>query len=449
MTDADTHPAGTSRRAVMSGALGIGGLGVAGALGGCAGNVVSATATGPLVRMWDLLGGSDGELMDTILTEVRAELPDLTIDRTTLAWGAPYYTKLAMAAAGGRAPEAAIVHLSRLIGYAPGGLLEPFDLDMLADVGITEADFAPALWERALYEGELYALPLDTHPMVMFYDPAIADEAGLLDSSGVFTEITSTEEFLEAGRALAEVTGDTGIAYGYLNDAAQAWRLFWGLYGQQDAPFDLTPGKPAQLDEEAAVEVLAFMGSMLDGTVTATNSDYGSAIANFISGRSGAILSGDWELNTFRGAIPEVGAVPVPTLFNVPAAFGDSHSYVLPRQISPDPDRRRATYDVLATILRQGTTWAEAGHIPTLSSVVESEEYQRLSPQSDYAEAGEYIFLDPPVWFGGAGSDFQNRMCQAMQRSLQGLISPEEAVAEMLDEMDTLLQAPAPAGEGS
>lgn len=436
---------GLTRRSVLRGALAGGGLLAAGALSGCGGSVLSAAASGPLVRTWDLLGGSDGELMDEILGTVRADLPDITIDRTTLAWGAPYYTKLAMASAGGRAPEAAVVHLSRLIGYAPGGLLEPFDIDMLAQVGITESDFPPALWERALYEGELYALPLDTHPVVSFYNPEIAEPAGLLDSEGKLIEITSPDGFLEAGRAMAEVTGNTGIAYGYLNDDAQAWRLFWGFYGQKGAEYDLTPGRPAEIDDGAAIEVLEFMQSMLDGTVTATNSDYGSAIANFTSGRSGMILSGEWELNSLREAVPEIGGAPMPIIFDQPAAFADSHAYVLPRQVSPDPERREATYEVLAATLREGDTWARAGHIPTLNDVVESPDYQALEPQADYAEAAEWVFLDPPVWFTGAGSDFQNRMCQAMSAALQGHRSASDAVDAMVAEMNVLLETPAPA----
>jgi len=435
---------GLSRRSLLRGAMAGGGFLAAGALAGC-GSVRSAAANEPLVRVWDLLSGADGELMDEMLDDVRAEAPDITIDRTTLAWGPPYYTTLAMASAGGRAPETAVIHLSRLIGYAPGGLLEPFDLDLLAQVGIHESDFPPALWERALYEGELYALPLDTHPVVTFFNPEIAGPAGLLDANGKLIEITNPDEFLDAGRAMAEVTEDTGIAYGYLGDDAQAWRLFWGLYGQKGGQYDLTPGRPAELDYGAATEVLEFMQSMLDGTVTARNSDYGTAIANFSSARSGMIISGDWELNALREAVPDIGGAPMPIIFDEPASFGESHAYVLPRQIDTDPARREATYEVLAGLLRQGHRWAEAGHIPTLTETIESPEYQALEPQSDYAEAGEWVFLDPPVWFTGAGSDFQTRMSQAMSAALQGNRTAADAVDAMVSEMNTFLETPAPA----
>ncbi|WP_245528858.1 extracellular solute-binding protein [Beutenbergia cavernae] len=383
--------------------------------------------------------------MGEIVDEVRVELPDISIDRTTLAWGAPYYTKLAMASTGGRAPEAAVMHLSRLIGYAPGGLLEPFDMDMLEQVGIRESDIPAALFERCLFQDEMYALPLDTHPFITFYNPAIAEPAGLLNPDGTLIEITSPDEFLDAGRAMADVTGAQGIAYGYLSDPAQAWRLFWGLYGQSGAEYDFTPGQDVGFDDGTAVELLEFMQSMLDGTVAAPNSDYGSAIANFTTEQAGLILSGVWEKTSLQGAFPDLGGSPVPVMFGTPAAFGDSHSYVLPRQLTPNPARREATYEVLGAILKQGLTWAGAGHIPSLIPVVESPEYQDLVPQSNYAQAAESIFLDPPVWFAGSGSDFQNRMCQAMQTALQGLGSARDSVDTMIREMNTFLATPAPA----
>jgi multiple sugar transport system substrate-binding protein len=40
--------------------------------------------------------------------------------QTVLAWGPPYYTKLAMASAGGRAPDLAIMHASRAVCSSPG-----------------------------------------------------------------------------------------------------------------------------------------------------------------------------------------------------------------------------------------------------------------------------------------------------------------------------------------
>lgn len=52
--------------------------------------------------------------------------------------------------------------------------------------------------------------------------------------------------------------------------------------------------------------------------------------------------------------------------------------------------------------------------------------------------------LDPPNWFAGAGSNFQNRMCQPLQSALLGDTTPEKAVRQMVREADTLLRQPNP-----
>lgn len=438
-----TAPPGVSRRRFLqtalvgAGAVTLGG----GTLSGCASSASAGGRT--TVRIWDLFSGADGERMQSMQADAMRANPDVSIESVTLAWGSAYYTKLAMASSGGRPPEAAILHMSRLAGYAPGGLLEPFDQDALAALGVREENFAPAVWERATFEGELYALPLDTHPFITFYDPEIAGQAGLTGADGLLTEISSPDAFLDAGRAMAEVTGDTGMAFGYLLDTSQSWRLFWGLYAQTGAGHDLAPGRGAELDAGAATEVIEFMQAMLDGTVAPSKQDYAGAIASFVTGRSGLIVSGEWELPAFQAAIPDVGGAPFPTLFGTPANYADSHAFVLPRQATPDPARRDATYRVLADLLTQGSlTWARAGHIPAYQPVLSEPGYAELSPQRDYARAGDIVVLDPPVWFAGAGSDFQARMCDAMSSALQGRAKASSAVDGMLREMNRFLETP-------
>lgn len=52
--------------------------------------------------------------------------------------------------------------------------------------------------------------------------------------------------------------------------------------------------------------------------------------------------------------------------------------------------------------------------------------------------------LDPPNWFAGAASNFQNRMCQPLQSALLGNTSAEKAVRQMVREANTLLRQPNP-----
>ncbi|MFI9583498.1 extracellular solute-binding protein [Streptomyces sp. NPDC052236] len=436
--------AGVSRRGLLR--YGMAGAGAAllasGPLTGCASPAASSDASA--LRVWDLFQGGDGILMNDMIKAVSSAGDGFAVDRTILDWGPSYYTKLAMSAAGGRASDVAVLHLSRLAGYAPGGLLDHFDLDLLAEFGCSEADFAPAVWKRTRHEGAVYAIPLDVHPFIVFYDRDAADKAGLLDSSGELAPMGSPEALLDAGKALAKATGGSGILFGHVTDTAQNWRQFAALYAQTGAAFTLPEGGPAEIDTDAAIRVVAFMQQLFDGRTNPNNLDYNGAMAGFIGGRGGMAMIGEWELPTLRKSGIPLGAAPFPQVFERPAVYTDSHSFVLPHQADPDPGRRREAHRYVAQMVKQSLTWASAGHIPAYQPVLARPEYAALNPQSSYAEAGKVAVLDPPNWFAGAASNFQNRMCQPLQSALLGNTSAEKAVRQMVREANALLHQPNP-----
>ncbi|MFI7274907.1 extracellular solute-binding protein [Streptomyces sp. NPDC049879] len=425
-------------------------LGLAGTAALLAGGPLAACASpaassGPnALKVWDPFSGGDGMLMDDMVDAVSRGRDGFDIDRTTLEWGPSYYTKLAMSAAGGRAPDVAICHLSRLAGYAPGGLVDPFDLDLLAEFGVTEADFTDAVWSRVKDGDKLWAVPLDTHPFIVFYDQDLADRAGLLDTSGALAPMGSPDAVYAAGEALAELTGGPGIVFGHVNDTAQNWRQFLGLYAQTGAEFTLPEGGTPQIDEDAALRVVEFMTRLFGGSPNPGNLDYNGAMAAFMGGRAGMIMLGEWELPTLQGSGVNLGAAPFLQVFEHPAVYADAHSFVLPHQDSPDAGRRRQAHRYVASILKRSMTWAQAGHIPAYQPIVSAPEYAGLGIQSSYAAAGEIAVFDPPNWFAGAGSNFQNRMSQPLQSALLGNTSPEGAVEQMVRECATLLDQPDP-----
>ncbi|MFE9808683.1 extracellular solute-binding protein [Streptomyces sp. NPDC005548] len=448
MSDLPPNPGnGTrlSRRRVLTASLASAGALLAG--GGLSGCGAALAADDTTVRLWDLFSGADGGLFNTMVDAGKPDMPGTRIDRTVLEWGSPYYTKLAMASAGGRGPDVAIAHMSRLSGYAPTGLLDPWDLDTLAEFGVGEDDFAEAVWARTQYRNRTYAIPLDTHPFIVFYHPEPARKAGLLTAAGTLDmdAFSSPDRFLAAGRELAKASGKQGIAFGYVTDASQGWRLFYGLYKQTGGRFELPEGGPAEVDEDRMAEVIAFMAKLVDGTTNPHRLDYPSAIAAFANRQTAMILSGEWELGTFRAADKNVDAAPFPTVFGTPAVYADSHSFVLPRRPHADAAHRRRTQRAVAALLKASRVWATAGHIPAYSPVTRTADYGRLRPQSHYVAAQNHVVLDPPVWFAGAGSDFQNAMSQVLQQAMLDGLAPDRAARAMVRRLNTFLSKPSPA----
>lgn len=442
MSDLSPPSRQLSRRRLLGTSAGaVGALSLTGGLTGCAGAVGADR-----LDYWHLMSGGDGIRMGDMVKAINARNLGFAAKQTVLAWGPPYYTKLAMASVGGKAPDVAIMHATRVAGYAPGGLLDPWDLDLLAEFGVTEDKFPSRVWEKGTYEGKVYSISLDSHPFIFMYNTDVAEKAGLLASSGQLAEITSPEQFLEAGKKMAEATGVHGFSYGYLADGAQMWRMFYTFYRQQNAEFLLEPGQPAVVDMDAGVKSLEFIISMLDDTITASTGDGGTAVSEFAAGKSGALFSGVWETPTMRKAGIPFDASTIPNLFGTPAAYADSHAFVLPHQDQPGK-MRRAAYQFIAEMLQGSYSWAEAGHIPAFNPVVESAEYAKLLPQAHYANAAEIINYDPVAWYTGSGSNFQSYFAEAIQGVLMGRTPPAAGLQGFIDRLDTLQKQPNPVGQ--
>jgi multiple sugar transport system substrate-binding protein len=402
----------------MTGTAALGSLLAAGALTGCGGNAEASTARD--IGFWHLLSGGDGIKMQAMIDAANQANPQFRVDPTVLAWGPPYYTKLAMASAGGRPPELAIMHASRVPGYAPGGLIDPWDLSLLAEHGVTDADFAPRIWEKSQQDGKVFSIALDSHPFVMFYNTDVAGKAGLLGSNGQLEEVTSPQDFMAMATEMQKVTQAHGLSFGYLGSGSQMWRLFYTLYKQHGADMELTPGQPMKVDRDAAIESLEFMASLFDDTIAAKSGDISTGIAEFARGDSGMLFSGVWELPTLKKAGLPVDAATIPTLYGTPAAYADSHSFVLPRQLNLDETKRRDVYKFVSDVLKGSLSWAEAGHIPAYQPVVRSQAYKNLTPQVHYANAADVIAYDPESWFSGSGSDWQTYFAENVQNVLLG-----------------------------
>lgn len=328
-----TPPLDLSRRQFLTAASVMAGAAL---LAGCAPGTIPGSSAKTL-QFWHLLSGGDGVTMSQLLDTANAAQSAYRVRPTVLAWGTPYYTKLAMAGAGGRAPDVAIMHATRTVGWAPGGLLDPWDRDELASLGVDSSAFPKPIWEKGFVGDDMYSVALDAHPFVAMFNTDICDAAGVLDSDGRLRPTTSPEEFVDQLRTIGGSAEGHALSFGYLGDGAQMWRLFYTFYSQHGTPMELPAGGTAVIDKDAAVEALTLMTTLLDGEIALAQADYGSAIAEFATGKSGMLFTGVWELRTMQSADLPFDATMIPTLYGTPAVYADSHSFVLPIRRTPTP----------------------------------------------------------------------------------------------------------------
>ncbi|TLP98087.1 extracellular solute-binding protein [Nesterenkonia salmonea] len=421
-----------------------GSLAAAGALAftGCA---QTGPANATTVQFWHLLSGGDGITMEGLIDGINAQYSEFFVRPTVLAWGTPYYTKLSMAGAGGRAPELAMMHAARVPGYVPGGLLDPWDLEMLAERGVSEEMFTAPVWESSVVDNQLYSVALDAHPFIALYNRDICEAAGALDSDGHLQRPDSPDDFLEMCREIAAVTGGRALSYGFLGDGNQMWRLFYTLYCQHGVEMSFPQGGTAEFDREAFVSSLEFMHQIADGEIAARQGTIDYAIAEFAGQQTGIHFTGVWELPTMQEAGVPVDATMIPPIFGNEAVYADSHSFVLPHQSEPDDEARGHAYTFVAELLKNSLTWAGAGHIPAYRPVLEDPEYAELLPQANYADAADYLVYDPTAWFTGSGSNFIQDFGQIVGGAIVSGDGYDAAADAFQEHVDAILSRANPA----
>jgi multiple sugar transport system substrate-binding protein len=434
-----TPESGVTRRRLLGGAAALG-----------AGALLGITATGSpwegddkTVAFWHLFSGGDGERLALMLEDYAKAEGGINVEPLTLTWGNPYYTKLALSAAGDRPPEVAAFHASRLGAYAPQGLLAPLDPQLLAKHGITEDKFLPEVWSKGQFDGKQYLIPLDIHPLVLYYNKDLAEKAGLMDGDQL-KELRGEEEVLDAFVAMKEATGKQGVSFEVRG--VMLWRIWLTFYGQLGGSPMFTPdGQELTMDDAKAEQAIAFMTELTRGRkVAPDNLDYQASVANFSNGTAGFMLNGAWEVPTFEAGEMPYDIAPIPTVFDKPANWADSHAFAIPQSEGRSAERLDSAIAFIAGMLERGQAWAEGGHVPSWQPAVQSEEYKKLTPQSHYAVAAERAVTGPSVWFGGAGSELENEAYAAIQGSLTGSTNPAGAVRQFRNAIEQFLDKPSP-----
>jgi multiple sugar transport system substrate-binding protein len=437
-----------NRRGFLAGAAALG----AGALAaGCSGTYgfgsgftgTGGGATRSTIVYWNLLSGGDGAHMEEMEAAYTKAHPGITLDSTILEWGNPYYTKLAMAIRAGSPPDVAIMHLSRINEFGPPGLLTPLPLGLLAQHGMRPADFTPLAFNRAHFRGHQLAVPLDTHPFVQYYNTKLCRKAGLLDGSGQLPPVRGPAALLSLLHKLKR-PGVTPVVCDQVNDPATPWRLFYTLYSQAGGKVLADGGKRVVLDEARATRVLALIHQMATEGLLDANTDAGGGTALFQGGQAALYWEGEWNVDVFQAAKLPFSMQPFPAVFGRDVAQADSHTFVVPRQPSADPQKLSMVLTMIRTLLGQSLTWAEGGHIPAWLPTRRTAAYRRLRPQSNYQAVADRAVYDPPAWYSGSGSDMENYSGSAIGTLMLGSLSPQAAYQEMRQSLQDLSRETVP-----
>jgi multiple sugar transport system substrate-binding protein len=397
------------------------------------------------VRMWTLLSGGDGARMRAMVEDFNAGQREVRVVSTTLKWGEPFYTKLITASVAGVGPDLATVHLSRITNLAGGGVLRPITDQELQAAGLNGDDYFPRQWEKSRYNGATYAVPLDLHPLVLYYNKSLAGKAGLLDASGTLKPIEGVAALTQAFRAVKESSGRPGMTMESSQSSYAVWRLWLSMLAQRHveviANGRFTYGR-------AGEETLAQISAWFARGYAQPGLDYPASTSQFMGGGAGFMINGVWEVPELvsaqaKGTLGfEYGIVPLPRMYDDASVWADSHGFALPaNEGNPMSEQKaRAVLKFVAYVSKHSMGWAEGGHIPAYRPVAESAEARALMPNALYAAAAQNVVYDPDGWYMGAAGPLEAMASKFLPAALSGQLTPAQALHMFDDEASRLLR---------
>lgn len=324
---ATTAPAagGEGAAATMAPATGGEGAAAGGAPGEC-----PASAQGQTVTMWSPLTGPDGQFMSQLADRFSQE--NAQGIRVSHVPQPDYLQKLNTAAAGNNLPEMTVIRADDIAEMAVRNILKPIGDEAQTVMGDDlSGQFPEQVWAVGELDGNRYTVPLDVHPLVLYYNKEMFEAAGIAGPP------TTREEFEAAAEQLT--TGDvTGVAIG---TAFQASTLFWTLLRQFGGQAFNEDGTEATYNSPEGVEALTYLRDLKQTYSPDVSGAGDPEVTLFTQGRAAMVIHGPWHISNLE-QLPFTGFAPLPQWGDEFAVWGGSHQLASPRTTRPGRPPRPA-----------------------------------------------------------------------------------------------------------
>jgi multiple sugar transport system substrate-binding protein len=377
------------------------------------------------VRFWNGFTGPDGRTILALVKRFNRENPDVRVLMQRLDW-APYYSKLFVAGLGGRAPEVFVVHAANIARFMQGDFVRPVDDRMGGEAGLDPSDFYQNVWGAVEHEGRHYGVPLDVHPVGMYYNKALFREAGVVDAEGNARPPKTREEFLGAARKIA--------ALPVLENGRRRWGFVftwfrtnvYTIMRQYGGEFFTEDGERCVLDNAENVAALEFCADLVLKEQVAPSPENFDAWIGFLQGRVGMVFEGIYMLADLKKQTDlDWGAAPVPRLGSKPAAWADSHVLCLRSDLSEE--ELEASWRFIRFLSDNSLDWAEGGQVPVRKSLRETERFRSMTAPYEFSRQIPYVVYLPQVPFI---FEFEAEFDLAVEKALRGSASAREALEE-------------------
>ena len=369
------------------------------------------------LKYWVLFSGGDARPMQLMVDKFNVSHKHINVKMNIIKW-AEYYPTLNQNIHTKNTPDIAIIHASLLPWYV--------NQNALADLnpyGIPWKNFPPRLIQAIQFDQKHYALPLDMHPQVMYFNKKYLAQAHLLDKSSKPIMRNGIKGFVEFMQKLQKSLSRDVVPFSTPNDNVLNWWIWYSLYSQQENGGYIVNNKAA-INNKAGRKAFEFFYKMREAKVWNQDIHDEKGYNLFKFNKAAIMITGVWTTWNFQqNKELDFGVVEFPKLFDKSANFGDSHTFVLLK--TNDPIKQKASAEFIKWVSENSYEWALSGQVPANLNVLQKEDFKKLPFRKIYVQSAHDMALYP--------KNLKLKMCNdAMIQILSDFLRNHDSVDETM-----------------
>jgi multiple sugar transport system substrate-binding protein len=339
-----------------------------------------------VIEFWNGFSGPDGAAMEAIVRKFNKEHPKIQVRMQIIPWGT-YYDKVTLGLAFGGAPDVFVLHANRFPEFASHNALSPID-SFAQNAGLRREAFVEKAWDAGIWKGTQYALPLDVHPLGLYYNKKLFTDAGIPGPPKTLEEFVDTAKRLTKDKDGDGKIDQWGFSFTWLHSNSY---LF---LNQFDTGLLTKDQKRSALASPQALQALDLMEEMIHKHKIAPTPEGNDAWMGFQTGKVAMALEGVYmKTGLDKQKDLDYAGVAVPQFGPKQAVWAGSHMMSMPRKLSPR--RQEAAWTFIKYLSDNSLTWAEGGQIPVRKQLLESPEFRKMEVQFAMSKQIPYIEYEP------------------------------------------------------
>jgi ABC-type glycerol-3-phosphate transport system substrate-binding protein len=382
--------------------------------------IVSDLGTGAMkISFWNGLTGSDGVILNDMLTQFVAENPDISVTTEIIPWNT-LYTKVQTAFVAGTPPDVFMLHASEVPQFASYGVLKDLGSWYTSGGGwFPDDDVSEITLNGMKYQGVTYGIPLDNHGRGLWVNTAAFENAGLdpnmdppTDYEGwleLFKQLTLDANGNNA--ASPDFDAENIVQWGY---SVEEWARvnFLAALEQHGGSFMSEDGTTITVNSPEGVEALQQAVDLVYTHHVASPVGGFNSWDTFGAGALALVPTGTWFRNFAATLDVPSKAWPAVQFGEEPATWFGAHTWMVP--VGLEGEKLAAVQTLIQWVSDHQVDWAASGQVPA-----------RLSAQAE---------LDP--------ENYPSNILLGETFSEYGILDPQHvAIQEMYAALDPELSA--------